>query len=695
MYSTPTSTVSNKETLTWTDSYKIDGQKLRGFTRNANGDKLYTVYTFHSEDEKRRFSEVSLSGMTFLVEGELTEPASPAHVYAFHMVDYLQSKGAIGIYEVTSWKWIDSKRSIVTTLAHYRFQLKQHIERTFPSSIAAEAQALLIGLQENVDEDLQKAYQTLGITHIFAISGLHIALVAWIFVEGLLRLQIRRELATIVLLVILPVYGVLAGGAPSVWRAVSVVELVFIVRYFRIRLALNDALAISFILFVMLEPGVVYQVGFQLSYLATFSLIYSSKILGYAKSWWLKSFLVTFVCQLLVYPLLLWHFYEISISSLVANIVFVPLFSFIILPLNILFLLLTFLSQSIADFFFNFYEPIRLSLTNCILFLQSIPFQMWSPGRPEAWCIILAYISIFIVYYLIENKRAWKWAIAVFIVPIIFMYITPKMDSDLRVTFLNVGQGDCIVVELPYQKAVYVVDTGGLLRFEKERWKETKKTFEIGRQVVVPFLKGRGIRTIDALILTHADADHVEGAEEIIEEIRVREIHVTPQSLAKAVMDDLLKAAKQHQVPIKEKMGGVQWGIGKTQFAYLWPTDITYEGNNDSLILFLQHGRFRMLLTGDLEQEGELALMRMYGEQLQNVTVLKAGHHGSKTSSSEEFIQVVNPKLTIFSAGLNNRYGHPHQEVIKRFEQNGLPYKVTGIDGTIALNISNERIVLK
>lgn len=187
MYSTPTSTVSNKETLTWTDSYKIDGQKLRGFTRNANGDKLYTVYTFHSEDEKRRFSEVSLSGMTFLVEGELTEPASPAHVYAFHMVDYLQSKGAIGIYEVTSWKWIDSKRSIVTTLAHYRFQLKQHIERTFPSSIAAEAQALLIGLQENVDEDLQKAYQTLGITHIFAISGLHIALVAWIFVEGLLR----------------------------------------------------------------------------------------------------------------------------------------------------------------------------------------------------------------------------------------------------------------------------------------------------------------------------------------------------------------------------------------------------------------------------------------------------------------------------------------------------------------------------
>lgn len=494
---------------------------------------------------------------------------------------------------------------------------------------------------------------------------------------------------------ILPVYGVLAGGAPSVWRAVSVVELVFIVRYFRIRLALNDALAISFILFVMLEPGVVYQVGFQLSYLATFSLIYSSKILGYAKSWWLKSFLVTFVCQLLVYPLLLWHFYEISISSLVANIVFVPLFSFIILPLNILFLLLTFLSQSIADFFFNFYEPIRLSLTNCILFLQSIPFQMWSPGRPEAWCIILAYISIFIVYYLIENKRAWKWAIAVFIVPIIFMYITPKMDSDLRVTFLNVGQGDCIVVELPYQKAVYVVDTGGLLRFEKERWKETKKTFEIGRQVVVPFLKGRGIRTIDALILTHADADHVEGAEEIIEEIRVREIHVTPQSLAKAVMDDLLKAAKQHQVPIKEKMGGVQWGIGKTQFAYLWPTDITYEGNNDSLILFLQHGRFRMLLTGDLEQEGELALMRMYGEQLQNVTVLKAGHHGSKTSSSEEFIQVVNPKLTIFSAGLNNRYGHPHQEVIKRFEQNGLPYKVTGIDGTIALNISNERIVLK
>lgn len=679
--------------LTWTTDYKIDGQKLRGFTKTANGDKIYTVYTFVSEDEKVRYQSTTLTGLTFLAHGEFVPPPSAAHHYAFQMDTYLKSKGASGVFEVSSWQIVRENRSIQRWLAEQRFRLNKYMKETFPPSLAPEAQALLIGLQEDVDDDLQRAYQKLGITHLFAISGLHVALVAWIFYEGLLRLHVRKEVATIMLLTMLPVYAVVAGGAPSVWRSVSVVEFVLLARYIKCRLAIDDALALSFIGFVLLEPGVIYQIGFQLSYLATASLIYSSKILQFWTSWWVKSFFITFVCQLLVYPLLLWHFYELSLSSFIVNSVFVPLFSFIILPINIMLLTVSFVSDTMASWLFAMYEPLRLWLTDVIVYLQSLPMQMWTPGRPSIWLIAMAYISVLTTFYCIEQRVRLKWVLTVLFTPIVCIQVSPMLYSELRVTFVNVGQGDCTIIELPYRRGVYVVDTGGLLRFNGQQWKQTRRSYEVGRQVVVPLLKGRGIRKIDVLTLTHADADHVEGAEEVLEEITVGELHVPPRSLQEAVMKDVLEVARHQSVPVKEKIAGFSWKKGDVTLSYLWPKEADdYQGNNDSLVLFVQQGVFRLLLTGDLEEEGELALLQQYGKMIHNVTVLKAGHHGSQTSSSEPFVEAANPTFTIFSAGLQNRYGHPHNSVVERFTRRKLAYFITGVDGTMTVKVKHHTL---
>ena len=675
--------------LTWTSEYKINGQKLRGFAETESGEKLYVVYTFATEQEKKYYETTSIAGYTYRVQGELVSPNSPAHAYAFSMQDYLTSKGANGTFEVLSWTFATEEKSFRTLLAKQRFQLKKHIEASFPSSLRAEAQSLLIGLQDNVDDELQRAYQKLGITHLFAISGLHVALVSWLFFEGLLRVGVRKEMATIVLLIILPVYGFIAGGAPSVWRAVSVVEFVMLMRYVKWRVPIDDALAISFIGFVLLEPGVIFQVGFQLSYLATASLIYSGVIFKQANSWFMQSFLLTFVCQLLVYPLLLHHFYEISISSFLANIVFVPLFSFVILPINIVLLVVTFVSMPIAKFLFLIYEPLRGWLTEAIYYLQSLPFQLWAPGKPVIWLVCVAFISVLVGFYLLEERRYGKFAIVV-LVPVFCIHLAPLFYNETKLTFLNVGQGDCTVIELPFRRAVYVVDAGGILRFDQEAWKASNSPYEVGKQVVVPFLKGKGIRAIDIFIVTHADADHVEGAEEVLEEIPMREIHVTPGSLDKPVMNDLLAEAKKQRVLVKEKMQGTAWQKGETSFHYLWPNDVDYEGNDDSIVLYMQQGAFRALLTGDLEGNGEQQLINFYGSQLADMTVLKAGHHGSKTSSIEPFVELLKPKLTIFSAGLTNRYGHPHEIVVERFLSRNLSTLTTGTDGTIEVRIRGD-----
>ncbi|MEB2279202.1 DNA internalization-related competence protein ComEC/Rec2 [Lysinibacillus xylanilyticus] len=632
------------------------------------------------------FEITLLTGRTYLVQGELVAPLPPAHAYAFSMENYLISKGARGIFEVSRWTFIEEKKSIRSFLAKQRHFMKKHIETTFPDSLVAEGQALLIGLQDQVDHELQRAYQKLGITHIFAISGLHVALVSWLFFEGLLRIGVRKEMATLVLLIILPIYGVIAGGAPSVWRAVSVVELIMLMRYARWQISIDDALAISFLCFVLLEPGVIYQIGFQLSYLATVSLVYSGVILRRSINWLIRSFFITFVCQLLVYPLLLHHFYEISISSFLANIIFVPLFSLVILPLNIAMFVITIISMPVAKALFAGYEPVRVWLTKFILYLQELPFQLWSPGKPATWLICIALISVLAGFYFIEIKHYRKFAIVIFI-PALCIHLLPMLFNETKLTFLNVGQGDCTVIELPFRRAVYVIDSGGLLRFEQEVWKTSESPYEVGRQVVVPFLKGKGIRDIDIFIATHADADHVEGAEEILQEITMHEIHLTPGSMDKPVMRDFLIEAKMQKVPVKEKMQGAAWRVGKTSFYYLWPRDTLYEGNDDSIVLYMQQGSFRALLTGDLEEHGEQELIHLYNKQLANMTVLKAGHHGSKTSSIESFVELLRPELTIFSAGLNNRYRHPHAEIVERFTSRNLATLTTGIDGTIEVRI--------
>ncbi|SOC36352.1 competence protein ComEC [Ureibacillus acetophenoni] len=677
-------------TLTWTDEYKINGAKIRGFMKDDQGHKVYVTYELKTKEEKYRFQTMPLVGMRFEIIGTLNKPDPPAHKYGFNMDNYLKSKGAIGILEILDWTYINSTSSIFQKISSQRHFLIQHIENTFPTSLVAEAQSLLIGFQENVDSEMTRAYQKLGITHLFAISGLHIAILSLIVFQGLLRIGVRRELATLLLILILPIYGMLAGGAPSVWRAVIVAEIILLTQLYK-KIPVDDALAISFIFFVLIEPWSIYQIGFQLSYLATLSLIYSGNILNRYKSWIIQSFLITFVCQLLVYPLLLFHFYEISISSLVANIVFVPLFSFVILPINIVLLIVSFLPGQVDSILFNIYEPLRELLAQFILWIQTLPNQMWIPGKPALILIVVAYLSIFYSFYLFDKgAKIWKYCLVLFI-PILLLHFHNKSFADLRISFISVGQGDSILIELPYSSEVYLIDSGGVLRFEGEEWKKTNEPYEVGRQVVVPYLKGKGIHRINKLIITHADSDHVEGAEEIVKELEVKEIHISPNSYEKDVMKDLVQATNDMKIPILEQMSDNYWIANDYIFQYLWPNDVEYEGNDDSLVLYVANDQFSVLFTGDLEEAGEKEMLKQY-PKLKNINILKAGHHGSKTSSSEIFIQNLMPQLTIFSSGKNNRYGHPHKEVIERYQNNGIGMLNTADSGTIEITVNKKEI---
>ena len=666
------------------DEMSIDGDRLSGFASTDSGHVIYASYRIRSIEEQQRLQALGPSA-TLQVAGTYAEPRKPAHQYAFDMLGYLKRHNTSGMLEIESLDSAISGTGFRARLAGQRSDLIEHVETSFPESLTVEAQALLLGERSGMDTEQARIQRTLGITHLFAISGLHVGIVTGMVYFILLRLRIRKESATVLLLILLPLYAVLAGAAPSVMRACAMVVLVLGARLFRLHVSVLQALSASFILFLWIDPGLLHDIGFQLSYGASFGIIASLKLMEGAS--FLKSgLIVTAVSQLCLYPLLLFHFYEISLSSFLVNAIYVPLFTLLILPANFILLAATFLPLGIDAILFAAYEPLRSWIERLTSSLAGLPHQIWTPGRPSlGWLLFMA--ASVLVFFVQAEKRFRKRLLFILITPAVLLTAKPYIDPALHVSFIDVGQGDSALIELPYRRAVYLIDAGGVLRFDSKPFQEKSRPFEVGRQTVVPYLKGRGISSVDLFILSHPDADHAEGADEVFEELAVERLHITPGSEANALMAELAPTAREARVELPKS--GAGWQVGETQFTYLSPEDELYEGNDDSLVLLMKHQRRRFLFTGDLESEGESGVVERYGEQLADMTVLKVGHHGSNTSSSQLFLEALRPEVSVVSAGIDNRYGHPSPEVTGRFSELGLRLVSTAENGTIRMMIED------
>lgn len=677
--------------LTFKPGAVIDGDSLRGFAVIKEDTVVYARYRVSSEEEKLLMERL-VDGSVFQVSGTFEAASAPSHRYSFNMADYLKHNGAASLLTIQSMDGAQANDTWGNWLLGRREALKHHIRAHFPESLAAEAEALLIGERENMDPDDQRVHQTLGISHLFAISGLHVGIASGLLYVILVRLHIRKETAFLILLIALPLYAVIAGGAPSVWRAVSMVSVVLAGKLLGFKVPIASIMLTSMVLFLLWNPYALYKIGFQLSYGATFGIIYSLKFLGGIQSSVKTGFVITFISQMTLYPLLLFHFFELSLSAFVVNSLFVPLFTLLILPANFLLLFLTAVFQPAADVVFYFYEPLRGEIDRFMVWLAGLPYQLWNPGKPGILTVFLLMGSVYLFYCAAERKFHVRQLLLI-LVPALLFTALPYLDPRLKVTFLDVGQGDSALVELPYRKAVYLIDSGGLLRFDTEAFKEKKRPYEIGRQVVAPYLKGNGISSIDTFIISHPDADHAEGAEEIFRLFPVNELHLTPGSASNALMVQLAPDTAEAEVVFPG--AGSNWTVGETQFTYLSPKDAAYEGNNDSLVLLMKTGDYRVLFTGDLETGGEKDLLASYGSELAGLTILKVGHHGSKTSSSEEFLAALKPALSIFSTGADNRYGHPSPEVVERFNELELHTLNTAETGTIRLLYENGELELE
>lgn len=363
---------------------------------------------------------------------------------------------------------------------------------------------------------------------------------------------------------------------------------------------------------------------------------------------------MSLICFLASVPILSFYFYKINLLTIVFNMIFIPLVSYLIFPLGLITFFLYPL-DNIYMFFINLLEGLSS-------FFQNINFLSFVIAKPNIFVILIYYIILFL-----SIKRNRKLLIIYFIVLLININIK-YFIRDASVTFLDVGQGDSSVIILPFGKTI-LIDTGGLYL----------SRYNISKNKTVPYLNSLGISKIDLLILTHGDYDHIGDTINLLNEIKVDEVLFNNDSF-NDTENKIIKVLDKKNIRYSKN----SWDFKKIKDLYFLNTKMYDNENDNSTVVYFTYENFSFLFTGDASKEREEDIMENYN--IKDVSFLKVGHHGSKTSTGSSFIKKINPKYSIISAGENNRYGHPNNEALKNLANSKI-YR-TDLDGSIEIKLN-------
>lgn len=571
---------------------------------------------------------------------------------------------------------------LLKKIAQIRAHVLQSMEKAMPSTDAAAVFAMLFGGYSGIDPELLASFTTTGIVHILSVSGSHITLLAGTIIAIGRLFGIRQQMNIAILLIVIGIYCVFCGLVPPVLRA----AMMGLLSYVGIILGKDNQsrylLSIVVLFMLIIWPQLAFNISFQLSFAATAGLLYTATFFQ-QKLYRLPRFMsislsITLGAQFFCLPFLSWYFHTISLSSLVANIIVVPFIDVIIIAA---------LAAVIISQMLPFLTVIIFVVCSLLL---GVVYEMTSllsllPGSS----IYLPYLTVpgSIVYYfcwfLLLNKRASKYChefykrhqdiwMGLFCAVLILYALHIYRGSDLAVHFIDVGQGDAALIVTPHKKAV-MIDTGGV----------RESDFDIGKNVDVPYLYHYGVTHLAGIFLSHVDADHSAGAYGIANAMAVDKVFIS-----RGMSEQY--AALWHistQSDIMNKIGTVDedqtFVIDGVSFTVVnAPTANDSDKNNEnSVVIKMVYKDFSALFTGDLPTVKEEQLLKK--DYALRSTVLKVGHHGSKTSSSDVFLDRVRPRWAVISVGRGNSYGHPTDEVLQRLAAHDIQIYRTDHDGAV------------
>lgn len=693
-------------------------------TEDADGETLRSVLCYLNED-----SEFPAVGEKIRVfgEGKAADPARNPGVFDHQL--YCRAKGISGIIYADGYTGMGGKAHIVSdSLYRIRRQLSGRLKLIALPEDAGILSAVLLGEKEDLDSAVYELYRKNGISHLLAISGLHISIVGlgiWkLFRKGGAGFWISGIFAGGFLIA----YGMMVGSGPSVVRAVSMAGLSFLAAAAGRTYDLPTAMCIPALGLLLTHPYLLTQASFQLSFLAVISLVYPGRLFSARGETFFtnekfsaaaSAFFVSLSLQMVTAPVVCWHSFGIPVYGVFLNLLVIPLMTYVVLS-GFIGLGLSFLSVSAggamlggAHYILKLYEVVCNGI-------GKLPGAELVLGQPEVWKIGCYYglvVSGAIIYergmkiaekfhekkhkskekseesvlnlwktrILIDRKHRLVFLCAAWLLA--FFFLLPSRPAGLSVTFLDVGQGDGIVLRCASR--TILVDCG------------SSQQKSVGEKVLVPYLRSQGVTYVDLAVMTHGDQDHINGIWYLLEHpesgIRLGGL-MMPKAGNDEIYGKMAELAKEQEIPVYYAAAGdrIENIAGKGMYMEC----LSPEGeekfsdrNEESLVFRVTYDRFSMMLMGDLETGGEENLVG--SGVLSPVTVLKAGHHGSATSSGESFLEKLSPEITVLSYGRKNRYGHPAKEVKERLGNIGSEILETGISGAVMIEIDGKKMKVR
>jgi len=623
-------------------------------------------------------------GANCTIYGEMELPSKSRNPGQFDYRNYLLSSGIANQVVLDSLDEINcSGESILHRIYGLRTKLLTHVNTHVSEETAAWLNALVFGDDSGIEEETIQLFQRWGLSHILAISGLHVGIVVALIYFILIKLNLlTKEKAQIFMVCFLPVFALLAGGEPSVLRASMMVVLLIILTKLKINMSITDILSVVFLLLILFDKYIVYRVGFQLSFLVTLGLILSKKIIAEEDSVLIQGLKISFISQMMIIPLQFAYFSTFQPLSILLNVIIVPYFSLFVIPFMFFLFFLSALLPPLLSILDAIFSKIHPVLLHFIEWIDQVAYYPWVIGSFSIGMAFIYYLLFFLFMVKLENRKHKTALMYGILVSLLIMAVAfrPFLSPAGTVTMLDIGQGDAFIIELPYRRGVIMIDAGANFSFD-----DMEASDRNYNQIIKPYLHSKGIDKIDALILSHEDTDHIGSVPYIIEELDVTKVVISNYF---EVSNDLVSLLEERHVGIEYVERGDQLVVQGQTFYVMAPYKDHQSANDNSLVLYTEIGGKNWLFTGDISKDQERELIKTYPKL--TVDVLKVAHHGSGTSTDETFIRHTAPQISLISVGENNAYGHPSQEVLTVLEENNVSVYRTDLYGAVEFRYQGE-----
>ena len=578
------------------------------------------------------------------VSGEYVLPKKATIPNNFDYQKYLYNNHIFYIMYAKELKILKKNQNII-------YETKKHIlNKTNNYKNRGYLNAFIIG--DKTDLEFYETYQNNGISHLFALSGMHISMLSLIIYKLVNKFK-HKDLIVIMFLLF---YVTLTNFSASILRTIIFFIILKLNKKLDLNISTQNSLLLTLSIIMIYNPLIIFDIGFQYSGLVTFGLIVSTKY--YKKNYFYNLFITSFIAILFSVPITLYNNYELNLLSILNNLINVPLITFVIYPLSLL------------TFILKFLEPIYNLTINLLEFINNIS-SIFSLNIIVPKVHIIFYLIYYLLIYLYIESNNKKYILIACLYLLSFK-LKPFIDHNNYVYYLDVGQGDSSLII--YNDEVVMIDTGGISNYFVSSGS-------------IKLLKSLGYSHIDYLILTHGDFDHMGDSIYLINNYNIKNIVLNNDSFNE-LETNLINELKNKNIKYYQNVKKIP--ISNNIITILNTKEYDNE-NDNSNVIYIELNNYKFMFMGDAGVDKEKDILERYN--ISNIDVLKVGHHGSKTSSSKSFINKIKPKYSIISVGKNNRYGHPNKEVLNNLDHSKI-YR-TDEDGSIMFKIKNNKLKIE